>query len=317
MIKSAAAHHVHLLQFKKRRLVELGILLIAVLVLLPQAKQFSGSWKYLSGANPVWLLTGVLAMFITILFAALVYMVLVPGKLPFWRTILIQLATYFTNRLLPGGLGGIGFNALYLVRQAKLSRTDAAVYATANNLIGFVAFSVCIGASSLISGSHIESSVPLKKYLLGAVVVLVALAVVSFAFKKVQRKIVDFAGHLFGVVLAMIRHPKRMAAAILLSMGITASYAAVLWASANSVGIHLSLIDLFIAFVAGNTALTLSPTPGGIGAVEAAITGVVVSAGVSPSLALAGVVIFRIISYWLPVLPGFISYKIAVSRKYV
>lgn len=256
-------------------------------------------------------------MMLSILFATLVYVGLVTYKLPFKRTALIQLATYFTNRLLPSGLGGIGFNAMYLVKQAKLSRTDAAVYATANNLVGFVAFMICIGLASLFGGSQIKTELPIKTIVLVIIVLVVVLAFVSLTIKRVQKRLIDFLGHLLGVVITMARHPKRIGFAVLMSMGITLSYVLVLWSTTKSVGVELPIIDLFIAFVVGNTALTVSPTPGGLGAVEAAITGVFISAGVASPLALASVVLFRVMSYWLPIVPGYLAFRRALKKSYV
>lgn len=302
---------------KKSSVLQLVALSLAIIVLVPQLDEFANSWRFITEAKVLWLLVALVGMALTILFATSVYVVLVPKKLPFKRTSLIQMATYFTNRLLPSGLGGIGFNAMYLVKQASLTRTESAVYATANNLIGFVAFSICIALSTLITDSQIETDLPFKTIILVAGGILIVLALISLTFKKVQKKIIDFLGHLFGVLLTMIKHPKRLSLAVLVSMGITASYASVLWATTKSVGIDLSLIDLFIAFIAGNTALTVSPTPGGIGAVEAAITGVVISAGVDPSLALASVVLFRIVSYWIPIIPGYFAFRRAVKNNYV
>jgi uncharacterized membrane protein YbhN (UPF0104 family) len=317
MIKKAPEHLSQLFRLKKSSIIQLVLLAVALAVIVPQLKQFSGSWHLLTTTNPSWVLIAGLGMIGTIGFATLVYIILIPESLPYPRTLLIQLATYFTNRLLPSGLGGIGFNALYLVKQAKLSRTDSAVYATANNIIGFTAFSVCIWISTLVADSKIATDVPLKRILFGIAVVAFIVGVIALFVKPIQKRIMDFAGHLLGVLLTIIKHPKRLIFAVLASTGITASYALVLWASTKSVGIHLSIVDIFIAFVAGNAALTISPTPGGIGAVEAAITGVIISAGVAPALALASVVLFRIISYWLPIIPGYIAFRYAIKHGYV
>lgn len=317
MIKKAPENPRHLLRLKKSSILQIAVLLIASVVLVPQIRQFSKSWEYIRDASIPWIGLAVLGMLLTIIFAAMVYLILVPKKLPFKRTLLIQLATYFTNRLLPSGLGGIGFNALYLVKQTKLSRTDAAVYATANNLIGFVAFSVCVAFASAIGDSKISLGTPKPIYIASGIAALVVVAIVALLVRRIQKKLVDFIGHLLGVVLTIVKHPKRLASSVLLSMGITASYALVLWASTKSVGIDISIVDLFIAFVAGNAALTVSPTPGGIGAVEAAITAVLIAAGVAPAVALASVVVYRLVSYWLPILPGFIAFRNATKHGYV
>lgn len=317
MINKAPEHHSQLFRLKRSSLIQLVILAVALIIIIPQFRQFSKSWHLLTQLQPSWALLALVGMLGSILFASLVYLILIPVRLPFNRTFLIQLATYFTNRLLPSGLGGIGFNALYLVKQAKLSRTESAVYATANNIIGFVAFTICIWLSTLFADSKIASDVPLKKILVAVLIVAVIVSLISLFVKKIQKKVMDFLGHLLGVLLTMIKHPKRMALAVVTSMGITASYALVLWASTKSVGVHLSIVDIFIAFVAGNAALTVSPTPGGIGPVEAAITAVIVSSGIDPSLALASVVAYRLISYWVPIIPGFLAFRYSTRHNYV
>jgi len=184
-------------------------------------------------------------------------------------------------------------------------------------MIGFVAFTLCVIFVSTIGNSEIKLGTPNPLYALIALIVVAITIMTTLLIKRVQRKIIDFLGHLVGVVLTIIKHPKRLTVSVLLSTGITASYALVLWASTKSVGIDISIVDLFIAFVAGNAALTVSPTPGGIGAVEAAITAVLIGANVSPSLALASVVIYRVISYWLPIIPGYIAFRRATKYKYV
>lgn len=318
MIKNAPEHPRHLLRLSKSSLIQIIIISIALAILIPQFKQFRSSWSYVTGADIRWLAVALAGMIATILFATLVYMALVPHALPLKRTLLIQMATYFTNRLLPSGLGGIGFNALYLVKQAKLSRTEAAVYATANNIVGFIAFSLCTVVSIIIGSSRFSfphiSLLPTAYIVIALSVIVVILAVFQ---KRLLAKLYHFIGHLFGVILTIIRHPRKLIVAILCSIGITVSYVTVLWAASQSVGISISVVDLFIAFIAGNAALTISPTPGGIGAVEASLTAVLVGISVSPSIALAGVLLFRLISYWLPIIPGYIAFRYASKKNYV
>lgn len=316
MSRKTPEHHEGF-RLKKSSLLQLIILAVAILIIAPQFKQFAGSWRLLGQLDIGWVILAVIAMSVSILFATLVYLFLVPEKLPFKRTAAIQLATYFTNRLLPSGLGGIGFNALYLVKQAKLSRTESSVYATANNLIGFVAFMICMWSAALFSSTDLSPHIPIKIILITIGSVALLIAIVSVFIKSVQKKIIDFLGHLVAVVINIIRHPKRLVAAIFSSIGITISYAATLWLCSKSVGINLSILDLFIAFLVGNTALTISPTPGGLGAVEAAIVGVLVATNIEPAQALAAVVLFRLISYWAPIIPGYISFRWATKNDYV
>lgn len=51
------------------------------------------------------------------------------------------------------------------------------------------------------------------------------------------------------------------------------------------------------------------PVPGGVGPLEAALTAGLVGLGVDPATAEAIVVFFRLISYWLPILPCWLAYR--------
>jgi glycosyltransferase 2 family protein len=148
------------------------------------------------------------------------------------------------------------------------------------------------------------------------VVVPLAVCLLVAASKKLRAKIISALSSMLGVVFSLIRRPRALVAAIGTSMMITGAFVGSLWAACHSVGFAPSLLDLFLVFVAGNTAVSFSPTPGGIGAVEAAMSAVLIGAGSTPTSAVAGVLVYRIISFWLPVLPGFVAYKIADKRDY-
>jgi uncharacterized protein (TIRG00374 family) len=51
-----------------------------------------------------------------------------------------------------------------------------------------------------------------------------------------------------------------------------------------------------------------APTPGGLGAVEAALTAGLTLAGLPGQTALSAVLLFRIFTFWLPVLPGWAAF---------
>ena len=50
------------------------------------------------------------------------------------------------------------------------------------------------------------------------------------------------------------------------------------------------------------------PLPGGVGGVEGGTIGALIAFGTPASLAILGVLAYRLISFWLPTLPGAIAY---------
>ena len=65
-----------------------------------------------------------------------------------------------------------------------------------------------------------------------------------------------------------------------------------------------------MAYVVAYSVGTLAPTPGGLGAVEGLMIALFVSFGVPSAMAVAVVLIYRIINFWLPIPPGFMAYAV-------
>jgi uncharacterized protein (TIRG00374 family) len=65
---------------------------------------------------------------------------------------------------------------------------------------------------------------------------------------------------------------------------------------------------LVIAYVVAYSIGTLAPTPGGLGAVEALMIALFASFGVPSATAVAVVLVYRVINFWLPIPPGLVMY---------
>lgn len=77
----------------------------------------------------------------------------------------------------------------------------------------------------------------------------------------------------------------------------------------------LSYATVAVIFLAGNALGSAAPTPGGVGAVETALTvGLVVTGHVPSEVAVPAVLLFRTLTLWLPVLPGWICFN-HLTRK--
>jgi uncharacterized protein (TIRG00374 family) len=61
--------------------------------------------------------------------------------------------------------------------------------------------------------------------------------------------------------------------------------------------------------------LTLVPTPGGLGAVEGGLTGILIFVGLQPGIALAIVIMDRVVSYWGLIATGAIDYFVSKRAR--
>jgi uncharacterized protein (TIRG00374 family) len=83
-----------------------------------------------------------------------------------------------------------------------------------------------------------------------------------------------------------------------------------LWCTFQAFGYTIGLGHLLVAYVVAYSIGTLAPTPGGLGAVEGLLIALFVSFGVPSAVAVAVVLVYRIINFWLPIPPGFVAYAI-------
>lgn len=81
-----------------------------------------------------------------------------------------------------------------------------------------------------------------------------------------------------------------------------------LWIVFVGLGMRMEVGVLVVGYGVANLVTALPHTPGGLGLVEAGMTGAYVALGTETSVALAGVLAYRLISFWLPVLFGIPQY---------
>ncbi|MEK7472189.1 MAG: flippase-like domain-containing protein, partial [Patescibacteria group bacterium] len=74
---------------------------------------------------------------------------------------------------------------------------------------------------------------------------------------------------------------------------------------------------LMLVFLASAIATSASPTPGGLGAAEVSMMLALDKLSIAGPPALAGVIAFRLITYWLPILPGYLFFRIVGAKRYI
>jgi uncharacterized membrane protein YbhN (UPF0104 family) len=91
------------------------------------------------------------------------------------------------------------------------------------------------------------------------------------------------------------------------ALGYLAFDIAVLWVTLRAVGSAPSVAAVTLGYSVGYAANSL-PIPGGIGVLDAGLTGALVLYGVSPVHAAAAVIVYHAIAFWVPGLGGMLAY---------
>ncbi len=288
----------------RRYILVVLVLLLALYVLAPQVGDFHSSWRLLRRPEPGWTIAAIGFTLTTYLSAASNYWLLALRPLSYGRTVVVQLAAMFINRLLPGGVGALGVNYAYLRRQG-LGGTNAASVVALNNLMGVAGNGLLV--VSLVFLFARTSTQPdyghtvgtwLKVTLLAAIVLVVVL--LALGPGKYKKQFVKLRAQLSGYR----RQPWRLPAALGSSMLLTLGNVLCLGACALALGVHLPFAIILLILTLGVGAGAATPTPGGLGGFEAGLAAGFVAYGVDSSAALAVALLYRLVSYWLPIIFG-------------
>ncbi len=85
------------------------------------------------------------------------------------------------------------------------------------------------------------------------------------------------------------------------------------------VGDELGVIEFARVYFVVTLLSSFVPVPGGVGVVEAGLTGALVAAGVEAPLALAGVLVYRLLTYVAPIALGaalYVTWRLDVARRH-
>ncbi|MBZ4329885.1 flippase-like domain-containing protein [Corallococcus interemptor] len=113
----------------------------------------------------------------------------------------------------------------------------------------------------------------------------------------------------------MLLDPGLLVRGVLLQLGVYVLDAATLGAMLHALGQEASLSTVFVSFMVASMAETVSIIPGGVGTYEAASVGMLNLFGVPVEAALAGTLLLRGFTLWLPLLPGLYMLRHSFRRR--
>jgi uncharacterized membrane protein YbhN (UPF0104 family) len=296
----------------------LVVCLLLLYIVLPQIDGLNDSLPLLGQAQWAPIVVAAALVVASYVAAAGTYQLLAVRRLRFSRTIAVQAAGAFANRVLPAGLGGLTLNVDYL-RRANHTLPQAIAVAGANNLLGFLGHVllvvVLVAASGVQADGHLAwPHIGFGWYVAGIVGLLVI--AVALALRGVRRYVGGLLAGALQTLWAYRQRPVRLVVALGCSLLVTMAYVGIFYFSAVALGADISPVQALIIFTLGMAIGTATPTPGGLGGVEAGLVAGCVAYGLEASTALAVVLLYRLLSYWLPLLPGFLI-LIGIRKRFL
>ena len=108
--------------------------------------------------------------------------------------------------------------------------------------------------------------------------------------------------------IAYVRHPSRGALAVGGAVGFWGANIAVLWASFEAFGGDVPFGVLVQAYFVGMAANLIPSPAGGVGSVDAGMIAAFVLFDIPTAVVFPGVLLYRVIAFWLPIPPGIVAY---------
>jgi uncharacterized protein (TIRG00374 family) len=296
-------------RFTPGQVVKLVLLVALVYVAYPFISTVPTFFSELRTANYWWALLGLTLSALTYLGAAASLWACADGAVSFRSLSILQVANTFAATATPAGVGGLALSTRFLQKGglSALRATSAVAMQQAVQVIVHVSllvvFSTVAGASTDLSHFVPDATV---LYLVAGV----ALGIVG-AFLLVPRlrrwlaaEVRPRLKEVTADLVQLAHQPRRLGVIVLGCGGTTLGAALALWASVEAFGGHATFVTVTVVTMVGGTLASAAPTPGGIGAVEAALIGGLAAFGVPAAVGVPSVLLYRVLTCWLPVFIG-------------
>ncbi|GII99865.1 uncharacterized protein (TIRG00374 family) [Sediminihabitans luteus] len=298
-------------RFGTRRIVTLTLTIVVVVVVVTTFN-FDQIASAVSEANPWWAVASFVLGLFTWLGAAFTLVAFAPVRLPMFRAIAKQAAASFVALAAPAGVGAAALDLRMLTRRGvtmSLSVATVAVIQLSQFVVTIAMLLLLMVTTGKGDGLVELPSTTVLLAIGGVALLVVATLLIPGVRVWVLRKIRPTLRQVWPALSAILGQPKRLAFGMLGNVIQALSYVLAFDAALQAFNVDLTLVDVSIIYLVGNTAGALVPTPGGIGTIELALTGGLTAAGVPAGVALSATVVFRVATYWARIPIGWVAMR--------
>ncbi|HET9197606.1 MAG TPA: lysylphosphatidylglycerol synthase transmembrane domain-containing protein [Solirubrobacterales bacterium] len=229
-----------------------------------------------------------------------------------------------------GGAGGVALT-YWALRKAGMRRRDVArrmvafvslhyiFYPIALIVFGILLRTGVMNGADSVELTIIPAGVAGALLILGVLVTLIPpdaeRRLARFAHSERSRHLLEGLGKVpatlgegFRFALGLFAHPSKGGLAVIGAAGFWAFSIGVLWASFHAFGVHVPLAVVVQGYFLGMVANLFPLAPAGVGAVDAGMIGAFVLFGIPEETVFPAVLIFRLVSFWMPIPPGVFAF---------
>ena len=244
--------------------------------------------------------------------AGLAFAAFAPVRISVWSATLVHAVGAFVGLVTPAGLGSAALNLRMLTKRGVTMSLAVATVALVQ-VSQFAVTVILLVILSIASGSASSTQFAPSTGTLVLLGVVAAASGVSLLVPAVRQWLVRTTlptiRQTWPRLLEIAGEPRRLTVAIAGNVLLTMGYVLAFDASLMAFGQHLSLVQVALVFLVGNTAGAIVPTPGGLGTIEVAFIGGLTAAGINPGIAVSVTILFRVLTYWVPIPIGWLALR--------
>jgi uncharacterized protein (TIRG00374 family) len=324
--------------FTTRRIVQTVVLVLvllgAIYFLFPKLVGLGNALSRLDEADPVWIAIAVAINVAAYATYIALFKAVVGGdvlRLSWTETYEINMAGVAATLLFSaGGAGGVALT-YWALRKAGMARRDVGrrmvafvslhyvFYPIALILFGILLRTGVMNGKGSVELTIVPAAVAGLLLILGVLITLIPpdldRRLRRFAHTDRSRQLLEKAGKVpatlgegFRFALGLFAHPSRGGLAVLGAAGFWAFSIGVLWASFHAFGVHVPLAVVVQGYFLGMVANLFPLAPAGVGAVDAGMIGAFVLFGIPEETVFPAILIFRLVSFWMPIPPGIFAF---------
>jgi uncharacterized membrane protein YbhN (UPF0104 family) len=227
-------------------------------------------------------------------------------------------AASFLGLVAPAGVGGAALNVRFLQRSGVPAA--AAVASVALWQAGtFVTTVLLLLLLNVVAGVNQTELLSVPPEALVALAVLVgigaAIAAVPFGRRFVAARLSPYVNQVRPRIGSVLTRPGRLLTGLAGTLLQAVATVLVMGACIDAFGDGVPWVTVAVIVLAGTAIGSAAPTPGGLGAVEAVLAaGLTAAGGLDGAVAVSSVLLFRLLTFWLPVAPGWLAFTMLQRR---
>jgi uncharacterized membrane protein YbhN (UPF0104 family) len=298
-----------LARFQRRTIISAVGLSVAAYLLISQIGTLDLG-QILGQAELSYVAAALILSFMTYVGGTLSLIGFTPAKIRAIPALLAHFAATYYALFAPAVVSAVGVNTSFLQRSGVGAATAVAsvgitqVSAVIASLLMVLIFGALAGASPQSVFSPSEGIV----IAVGVVVFVVLIGVIiapirHYAIRRLRPIFTQGLPRLIDI----LQNPRALITGFGGNFVMNLAYIFTLVACVRAYGNDASIPALALVFLVGSAVASVVPTPGGLGAVEVALTASLTAAGVDAATAVSAVLLYRVVTFWIPVPIGWAS----------